>query len=67
MGQSYPYPSRLMSDTTAQEAKIPYPNEVGLMSRYAGIVKKAVGKAGKAFAKVKTKIREVEKKIKRGK
>jgi hypothetical protein len=26
-------PSILMSDTTAQEAKIPYPNEAGLMNR----------------------------------
>lgn len=57
-------PSHLMSDTTAQEAKIPYPNEVGLMSKYAGIVKKAIGKAGKVFSKVRTKIKEVEKKIK---
>lgn len=56
--------TRLMSDTTAQEAKIPYPNEVGLMSRYAGIVKKAVSKSGQAFSKVKTKIKEVTKKIK---
>jgi hypothetical protein len=56
--------SRLMSDTTAQEAKIPYPNEVGLMSRYMGIVKKAAGKAGKVFSKVRQKIKEVEKKVK---
>jgi hypothetical protein len=56
--------AHLMSDTTAQEAKIPYPNEVGLMSKYAGSVKKLVGKAGKAFGKVKIKIKEVEKKIK---
>ena len=57
-------PSRLMSDTTAQEAKIPYPNEVGLMSRYARIVKKSAAKAGKAFSKVRAKIKEVEKKVK---
>jgi hypothetical protein len=57
-------PSRLMSDTTAQEAKIPYPNEVGLMSKYAGLVKKAATKAGKAFSKVRTKIKEVANKIK---
>jgi hypothetical protein len=57
-------PSRLMSDTTAQEAKIPYPNEVGLMSKYVGIVRKTVGKAGKVFSKVRTKIKEVEKKVK---
>jgi transposase, IS5 family len=57
-------PTHLMSDTTAQEAKIPYPNEVGLMSRYAGIVKKSVRWAGKAFSKVRAKAKEVEKKIK---
>lgn len=57
-------PSHLMSDTTAQEAKIPYPNEVGLMSKYVGIVKKAAGKAGKFFSKVREKIKKVEKKVK---
>ena len=56
--------THLMSDTTAQEAKIPYPNEVGLMSKYVGIVKRVASKAGKVFSKVRTKIKEVEKKVK---
>lgn len=57
-------PTRLMSDTTAQEAKIPYPNEVGLMAKFATIVTKAVSSSGKKFSKVKAKIKEVTKKIK---
>jgi IS5 family transposase len=57
-------PTHLMSDTTAQEAKIPYPNEVGLMSKYAGIVEKCSKTAGKAFSKVKLKVKQVVKKIK---
>lgn len=57
-------PKQLMSDTTAQEAKIPYPTEVGLMSGFVNKVKKHLKKAGKAFVKVKTKIKEVVKKVK---
>lgn len=38
--------SVLMSDTTVQEAMIPYPTEVGLMSRFGQLVQKAVGKTG---------------------
>lgn len=57
-------PSHLMSDTTAQEAKIPYPNEVGLMSRYAEIVGKAARGAGNIFSNVRAKVKEVAKKIK---
>ncbi|MGK5086503.1 hypothetical protein WDW86_03000 [Bdellovibrionota bacterium FG-2] len=34
------------------------------MSKYVGIVKKEVGKAGKIFSKAKAKIKEVEKKVK---
>lgn len=49
---------------TAREAKIPYPNEVGLMAKYAGIVKNIIGKARKTFTKVRIKIKTVEKKIK---
>ena len=41
--------SVLMSDTTAQEAMIHYPTEVGLMSRYGQLVEKAVGKLGGNF------------------
>lgn len=57
-------PTELMSDTTAQEAKIPYPTEVGLMSGFVDRVKKQLKKAGKAFSKVKTKVKEVVKKVK---
>lgn len=56
--------SELMSDTTAQEAKIPYPTEVGLMSGFVDRVKKQLKKAGKAFSRVKTKVKEVFKKVK---
>lgn len=62
--EGYADPTRLMSDTTAQEARIPYPNEVGLMARYTQIVKKSVKGTGKFFSKIKEKIRKVEKKIK---
>ncbi len=57
-------PSELMSDTTAQEAKIPYPTEVGLMSGFVDRVKKQLKNTGKAFSKVKTKVKEVVKKVK---
>ncbi|MEK6704371.1 MAG: hypothetical protein AABZ06_01145 [Bdellovibrionota bacterium] len=52
-------PSRLMSDTTAQEAKIPYPNEVGLMSRYAKILGAKLKRAGSGLIGVREKFKEV--------
>lgn len=54
----------LMSDTTAQEAMIPYPNEVGLMKRFTEIVSNNLKKVGGKFGKVKTKIKEVVTKVK---
>lgn len=57
-------PSCLMSDTTAQEAKIPYPNEVGLMSRYASLMGKHLKKAGQKYTGVKKKLNKVKEKIK---
>lgn len=57
-------PKSLMSDTTAQEAMIPYPNEVGLMSRFVQIVEKEVKSAGKKFTDVKEKIKKVKDKVK---
>jgi hypothetical protein len=57
-------PSELMSDTTAQEAKIPYPTEVGLMSGFVDRVKKQLKRTGKTFSKVKAKVKEVVKKVK---
>lgn len=57
-------PKRLMSDTTAQEAKIPYPNEVGLMSNYSKRVERALKKAGSSFSQVKGKMKKLSEKIK---
>lgn len=57
-------PSRLMSDTTAQEAKIPYPTEVGLMSKYASKLGRALKGAGKGFEKIRDKFKKAESKIK---
>lgn len=56
--------SRLMSDTTAQEAKIPYPNEVGLMSRFTTLVAKNLKKVGRKFSSAKSKAKEIVKKVK---
>jgi len=57
-------PNKLMADTTAQEAKIPYPNEVGLMKWFTELVSGAVKKAGGKFLAIKTKAKEVLKKVK---
>lgn len=54
----------LMSDTTAQEAMIPYPNEVGLMNRYMDLVKKDIGKLGGKFQSFKKTINETWKEVK---
>lgn len=47
-------PRVIVADTTAQEASIPYPNEMGLMATFLSAVAAASSKAGgalKAFAK----------------
>lgn len=54
----------LMSDTTAQEAMIPYPNEVGLMKRFTDLVSKGIAKAGGGASKIKFKVKEISKKVK---
>jgi IS5 family transposase len=62
-------PSLLVADTTAQEAAIPYPNEVGLMATFLTTVAAAsakggqalkgfVGKAVEKFKAAKKKVRE---------
>jgi len=43
-------PRVLVADMTAQEAAIPYPNEVGHMNAFLSAVVAASGRAGKAFA-----------------
>ena len=58
----------LCADTTAQEARIPYPNEVGLMSsftrsvtrgfkRLGGIARGSIRKVSKIIEKIKIKVR----------
>jgi hypothetical protein len=42
-------PTCLVADTTAQEAAIPYPNEIGLMAAFIATVAGASKKAGKVF------------------
>jgi hypothetical protein len=46
----------LCSDTTAQEAKIPHPNEVGLMNGLAKSTEKAMGVLGRKAGAVKERI-----------
>lgn len=57
-------PTTLMSDTTAQEAMIPYPNEVGLMKRFTEIVANNLKKVGGKFGNIKSKVKEIVKKVK---
>jgi len=62
-------PKVVVADTTAQEAAIPHPNEMGLMAAFltavgaaskrgGELLKKAVEKAGAAFKAAKKKLRE---------
>jgi IS5 family transposase len=57
-------PVGLAADTTAQEAAIPYPNEMGLMAAFIASVAGTSEQAGKVFKKFATKIAE---KLKAGK
>ncbi len=57
-------PTRLMSDTTAQEAMIPYPNEVGLMKRFTDLTVGALKKVGGKFSNIKNKAKEIAAKVK---
>lgn len=60
-------PSVAVADTTAQEAAIPYPNEMGLMSAFLTSVMAACKHAGRAFkrfaSKVKTKVQAAREKV----
>jgi hypothetical protein len=49
-------PTIVMSDTTAQEAKVPYPNEEGLMKHYLEIVSRSVGRLGGKFRKMRSRV-----------
>jgi len=57
-------PSTLMADTTAQEAMIPYPNEVGLMKRFTDLACGALRKVGGKFSTIKSKAREIASRVK---
>jgi hypothetical protein len=57
-------PSHLMSDSTAQEARIPYPKQAGLMSRFMTIVGKAASKLRGKFDGVKGEIKAATENVK---
>jgi hypothetical protein len=54
--QGFLDPSALCSDTTAQEAKIPYPNEVGLMGSFGKSIARSLKTLGATAAGFKNKI-----------
>jgi len=60
-------PSVMVADTTAQEAAIPHPNEMGLMASYVKAVEKASQQAGEApkdlVGKVEEQVKEAKKKV----
>lgn len=60
-------PSVLVADTTAQEAAIPFPNEVGHMASFLGAMVAAAGTAGKAMLgfvkKVGARVKEAKRKV----
>lgn len=60
-------PSLMVADTTAQEAAIPYPNEVGHMAAFLSAAVAASGKAGNALRRflkrVNTRVKEAKKKV----
>ena len=57
-------PALMMGDTTAQEATIPYPNEVGLMARFTNLAQAGISKLGGKFAHIKGKMKETVKTVK---
>jgi hypothetical protein len=56
-------PTRLMSDTTAQESMTPYPTEVGLMKRYADLVTRNLKGVGGKMNSIKRRAKEIGKKL----
>ena len=57
-------PSVLMSDTTAQESKISYPNEIGLMAKYMKTVYRLTGKAAGKFLSIRSGLKGKVKMVK---
>jgi len=58
-------PTLAVADTTAQEAAIPYPNEMGLMSQFLSSVERASKRAGSALKRFGRKVKGKIKKAKR--
>ncbi len=62
-------PKVLVADTTAQEAAIPHPNEIGLMASFlrsaVGTMKKAGGKLKAVVVKTKEIVRAAKEKVRR--
>lgn len=56
-------PKIMMSDTTAQEARIPYPTEAGLMNRFMSIASRTVGKMRGKFDTLKAEVKEASARV----
>lgn len=67
VGEGQADPRLMVADTTAQEAAIPYPNEIGLLGQFVSVVANASKKAGGALKefvkKAQAKIEKVKKKV----
>lgn len=57
-------PSMVMSDSTAQEAAIPYPNEINLMGRFMELARRHVSRLRGKFDAVKTGVKKAADKVK---
>ncbi len=56
-------PKIMMSDTTAQEARIPYPIEAGLMNRFTSVASRTVEKMRGKFDAIKTEVKEASARV----
>jgi hypothetical protein len=57
-------PSMVMSDSTAQEAAIPYPNEINLMGRFMELARRHVSRLRGKFNALKTGVKKAADKVK---
>lgn len=68
-GHGFLDPTGLCADTTAQEAKIPYPNEVGLMGAFGKSISRSLDSLGVAAGgfknKIKGKLQELAKNLRK--
>lgn len=56
--------STVMSDTTAQEAAVPYPNEVGLMGRFTELASRFVSRLRGKFDSVRSSVKKAANTVK---